>query len=338
MRERILFAGHEIGGQMQLLAETLRKKGFDAQAAAFNDDFRKYKNDFNIPTQKIPVQRFRFFLKALQQYDIFHFFWGVSLFDFWRFSGLDLPLLHALNKKIIVHFRGTDIVNIEYYNFLNAKAQGKLIEEPPRSRIEQVRKLKKWEKYAHRILVSTPDLLEIVKGALLVPQIVDTRTYSAVNLPPLSPVFRFAHAPTRRNTKGTDYIIEAVSNLQLKSVPVELDLIENEPPDEVIRRFAQCDAGIDQILYGWYGKVSIELMALGKPSVCYIDDKFKHVWPDLSIINANRDNLEQKLIEVISEKENYRRSSEHFRSFVQAHHSADAVSDQLIQLYSRIES
>jgi len=47
--------------------------------------------------------------------------------------------------------------------------------------------------------------------------------------------------------------------------PVELVLIEKVPFHKVKTLNEFCDIGIDQLLYGWYGIVSIELRALGKP-------------------------------------------------------------------------
>ena len=46
--KKILFAGFEIGGQMQLMVETIRKRWIPATAVAFNDDFRGYQNDIKV--------------------------------------------------------------------------------------------------------------------------------------------------------------------------------------------------------------------------------------------------------------------------------------------------
>jgi len=42
--KRILFAGFEIGGQMQLMAETMRKRWVQATSVSFHSDFRGYRN------------------------------------------------------------------------------------------------------------------------------------------------------------------------------------------------------------------------------------------------------------------------------------------------------
>jgi len=113
----ILIAGYEIGGQMQLLAETMRKRWYNATSVAFNNDFRGYQNDIRLNPRNC-VSRLFFFIWALIHYDIFHFFWGISLLSFWRFHLLDLPILKLFGKKIIVHFRGLDVVDIKYFDWL----------------------------------------------------------------------------------------------------------------------------------------------------------------------------------------------------------------------------
>ena len=99
---RILISGFEIGGQMQLLAETMRNRWHQATASAYNDDFRGYQCDIMVGQRggwfSRERDRFLFFLWAANHYDVFHFFWGVSLWAFWRFHLLDLPLLKLLGK------------------------------------------------------------------------------------------------------------------------------------------------------------------------------------------------------------------------------------------------
>ena len=158
-KKRILIAGYEIGGQMQLLAEKMRKRGVQATSVAFNDDFMNHNNDIKIVGRNW-FERFLFFIWALKHYDIFHFFWGVSLFSFWRFHLLDIPVLKLFGKKIYPHFRGLDIVDIKYFDYLRAKTNGENMDKPPMSRNDQIKKLKKWYKYSDEILVSEPDLLD----------------------------------------------------------------------------------------------------------------------------------------------------------------------------------
>lgn len=336
--KRILIAGHEIGGQMQLLAEQMRKRGVEAHAAAFNTDFRKYKTDIRIISGRFPFKRFLFFLKAIFYYDVFHFFWGVSLFDFWVFHGLDLPLLRLLKKKVIVHFRGTDIFNMDYYEYLNRLALGEQVPPPPKSRHDQQVRINLWRKYANEIWVSTPDLKQLVPEGRIIPQVIDVaecKHYAKTST--IGHVFRIGHAPSRRNTKGTAFLVDAVHALQKKGIPVELDLIEGELPHLVLERLSQCDVVVDQLLLGWYGKVTVEAMALGKPVLCYIDPDLMRYRPDLPIVNVTPATLTAALEKLIVDKGLRESIGSQSQAYAAQYHDVEKIVDDLLVQYGFAE-
>ncbi len=99
------------------------------------------------------------------------------------------------------------------------------------------------------------------------------------------------HAPSHRGVKGTRYILDAISRLKKEGISLELILVEGLSHSEVKQVYERADLLIDQLLCGWYGGVAIELMALGKPVICYIrkeDLKFipEKMRQELPIINA----------------------------------------------------
>lgn len=333
----ILIAGYEIGGQMQLLAETMRKRWYKATAASFNNDFRGYQNDimFKENRPKQHIDRFFFFLWALIHYDIFHFFWGVSLWSFWRFHNIDLPILKLFRKKIIVHFRGLDVVDIKYFDWLREAVRGNETDPPPLSRPDQKRKIKKWIKYANTVLVSEPDLYFVSPSSILSPQVIDLSYWTSTGRPESenAGVIRIVHAPSSRRKKGTDFIEKAIENLKHKGYEIELILAEKLPQDKIKALYENSDIGIDQILYGWHGKVSVELMALGKPVICFINPKYLKYRPDLPIVNADKNNLEHILEELINDKAARLRIGEKSREYVAKYHDVEKVVDQLFEIY-----
>jgi glycosyltransferase involved in cell wall biosynthesis len=335
----ILIAGYEIGGQMQLLAETLRKKGYNAHAAAFNEtNYAGYQNDYMLGGRglKNQVKRVLFALRAIFHYDVFHFFWGVSLLSFWRFHLLDLPILRFLKKRVIVHFRGRDILNDKYFEYLLDKAQGKLVEPIPMSRPDQIKKKNKWEKYADIVLISTPNLFEVTNNSILCPQVIDLSYWTSVKtLPDIGEKqnIKIVHAPTRRHTKGTEIIIDAVETLKTRGFNVELILLENLHHSQIKEMYEECDFGIDQLLIGWYGKASVELMALGKPVVCYINQNYTGLGEDLPIVNANPETLIHELAKLITDKRLREEIGIKAKEYVTKYHDVNKIADQLIKIY-----
>jgi glycosyltransferase involved in cell wall biosynthesis len=346
-RLKILFTPHEIGGQMQLMAEELRRRGHYATAATYNQEWFGHVNDINlnldevkgkIKRQALPIL---FTLWASQNYDIFHFFWGESLYGVRRFPHLDLPLLRRMGKKILVHFRGLDVIDLAYFDFLRGRTANDRTLEPPISRPEQQRSLEKWKYYAHKLMVSEPDLMRVVPDAVLVQQAIDLRYWQPERLTPLGEqdgIIRIAHAPSLRRKKGTEFVEQSVAELQALGYPVNLVLIEKVPFDQVKSLYESCDIGVDQVLYGWYGKVSIELMALGKPVVCFIDPIWLPHRPDMPIVNANPHSLTTALKELVENAQLRNRLGKAGQEYVQRYHDVRVIIDQCLQLYQEGQS
>lgn len=338
---RILIAGNEIGGQMQLLAESLRKRWLQASAASYNSDFRGYQNDIMLAQNGWVGQLDRglFFLWAVRHFQVFHFFWGVSLLSIWRFRLLDLPILKMLGKKVIVHFRGLDIIDINHFDYLRARSRGEQVDKPPLSRPDQLRLVRKWLKYADVVLVSEPDLFEVVPSAVLSPQIVDCNYWSTTKLP-LSEsdgIIRIAHAPSSRRKKGTEFIEIAISRLKERGYPVELVLVENVGHHKVKELYELSDIGIDQVLYGWHGKVSVEIMALGRPVICNIDPELRKYRPTLPIVHASPENLEDVIQSLVIDAERRRELGRRSIEYATQFHNVDNVVDELLDLYGIVE-
>jgi hypothetical protein len=78
------------------------------------------------------------------------------------------------------------------------------------------------------------------------------------------------HAPSHRGTKGSRYILEAVERLRSEGHTFRFTLVEGVAHEEALRRYAEADLVVDQVLCGWYGALAVETMALGKPVIAYI--------------------------------------------------------------------
>lgn len=327
---------------MQLMVEALRRRGHSATAASFTQEWFGYVNDinFNLDREKNALRKhlrtLTFTAFAAQNYDIFHFFWGESLYGLGRFPHLDLPLLRRLGKKIFVHFRGLDLVDLKHFDYLRAKTAGDEMEEPPISRPDQLHSLALWRKYAHKLLVSEPDLFRVAPEAEMVQQAVDLRYWQPQRPAPQSAedgIIRIAHAPSMRRKKGTEFVEQSVAELKAMGLPVELVLIEKVPFHEVKALYERCDIGVDQVLYGWYGKVSIELMALSRPVVCYIKPEWHSYRADMPIVNGHPHQLTLALKELVENPALRRELGQSGMAFVRQYHDVERIIDQCLEIY-----
>lgn len=341
-QKKILFCPHEIGGQMQLMVEELRRRGYYATAATYSQEWFGHVNDIhlNIDKMRSKIRRHltlqSFAVWAAINYDIFHFFWGESLYSFGPFRHVDLPWLRRMGKKVFVHFRGLDIVDVGYFDYLRAKTAGDEVEEPPVSRPEQVKSAASWKRYAHKMLVSEPDLFRVVPDAVMVQQATDLEYWKPECPHPQSHedgIIRIVHAPSLRRKKGTEFVEQSVAELKAAGYPVELVLIEKTPFHEVKGIYERCDIGVDQVLYGWYGKVSIELMALGKPVVCYIAPEWHPYRPDMPIVNGHPQNLTEELRRLVEDASLRCELGRKGQAYVRQHHGVKTIVDQCLQLY-----
>jgi len=342
-KHRILISPEEIGGQMQLMAQELRRRGYYATSASYSQNWMGYVNDISIDLRTVGrirkwYRKFLFTVWAAEQYDIFHFFWGSSLFGLGRFQHLDLSFLRRLGKKIFVHFRGLDIVDLAYFDYLRAKTAGDSVAEPPVSRPDQIRSLRLWRRYAHRLLVSEPDLLLIVPEAVMIQQAIDLDYWKpgqqlSVLKYPGGPV-RILHAPTLRRKKGTEFVMQSINELKQQNYKVELVLVENIPASQVKDLYETCDLAIDQVLYGWHGKFSAELMALGKPVICYLDDELVQYRPGLPIVNADPRDLTEKIRELVENPELRHDLGIRGQAYVRKYHDVRGIIDDCLRIYA----
>ena len=101
---------------------------------------------------------------------------------------------------------------------------------------------------------------------------------------------------------------------------------------EALNKYKKADLFIDQVLIGWYGGVSVELMKMGKAVAVYIrkeDLKFipNEMSKDLlnSIINVNPFNIESELEKYILDLKKLKYKSELGYDYVNKWHNPDYI-------------
>jgi hypothetical protein len=158
---------------------------------------------------------------------------------------------------------------------------------------------------ADKIYSLNPDLMEVLpRGTEFLPYATEASLYAKVLPVKETGELVIGHAPTHRITKGTDQIIGAVDRLRANGHRVRLELIEGLTKADALKKYQEIDLFIDQLVIGWYGVVSLEVMAMGKPVICFVEGKGLRFVPpqmlqDLPIINADEITLEEKILEVM---------------------------------------
>lgn len=327
-----------IAGQAAILSKALRSLGYQASSVAFAEEKLQYPADINLHFEKRrrigrAYQRVKLFWDVALHYDVVHFHYGRTILP----NGSDLALLRALGKRLVVTFHGSDVRNLQVIYNAAIRARGEKPAKAPLSTSEQKKTIQIFAKYANVCLVTTPDLLEYVPGAVYLPAVVSLEDLPFVGSSycPGQPI-RILHAPSKRDLKGTDFLLTAVDRLVSEGQNLELILVEGTPHEKTLQLMANSDIVVDQLLIGWYGVVSIEAMALGKPVVCYIRDDLldRYAGRSLPILNANPENVFQVLKEVLDTSEKRKSLGMKGRTYVQTYHEDKVIAQKLVQIYS----
>ena len=294
-----------VGGNAQQLAKSERKLGLASWAVAFDQNYIGYECDeFLWRVSNSPVsreyKRWRLLWRALHDYDVIHFNCGMSILPnridvrpgptsqlrgplrlaYWAYGRLfylrDLPLLKRAGKAVFVTYQGDDARQSDYcrrnfdIHFADEVPAGYY---PPGSDARKREEIEIFSRYADGIFALNPDLMRVL------PARANFLPYASTDLDDWQPSdYRpgtrsrpvVVHAPSHQGVKGTRFIIDAVSRLKTEGVAFDFILVEKVSRIKARAIYEQADLLVDQLLTGWYGGVALEMMALGKPAVCYI--------------------------------------------------------------------
>jgi hypothetical protein len=324
---KILFAASDVGYRMALykkfIQSTLKDK-LTAESLVISVVPKKhyetnYDYEYNFFGKNFLYRWTRAmlnFFRSLLRYDVFHFISGETLLTR-KLRHLELMIYKIVGKKIIMHFVGVDIRSADYIQWKEKNIfqylQGK----------DDFRKTERWqtklisdaEKFADYILVSTPDLLELIPSAHYFPVLLDVEKFQSElaafeATEKKSGEIIILHCPTNaaKNMKGTVHIDVVLEKIAAEST-YNIKLIRPYKAKEgtaytytasryeLFKLYKEADIVIDQMVIGWYGLLSVEALAAGKEVICYVDKKLKsYLFPECPIHIADMNELEKTLI------------------------------------------
>jgi hypothetical protein len=114
------------------------------------------------------------------------------------------------------------------------------------------------------------------------------------------------HSPTNQTIKGTSYILEAIKTLA-KKYNVMWEHTGTSPSGkggipwaESMRKKAEADIYIDQLIIGAIGQNAAEAMTFGIPTMCYLSNHYMSMYPDTPIVNTSPDTILDDLEVLVS--------------------------------------
>ncbi|MBW3539424.1 MAG: glycosyltransferase family 1 protein [Planctomycetes bacterium] len=327
---RVLHCPFNVAGNACGLARAEREVGLDSLAVCLQADATNYPVDEGLWAARDGMlarewKRWRLLRRAVRDFDVVHFNFGSPLLpvrkpwtgpEMKRVSWLgrllrslyagavelaDLKLLKRAGVGIAITYQGDDARQgdwcREHFDITFAREVGPDYYHPAEDANKR-RLIARIGQLADRIYSVNPDLLHVLpRGARFVPYAsVDPRQWRPSSFEVgTRPVV--LHAPTHREVKGTRYVLSAVERLKhVDGIDFEFLLVENLPHAEARGLYRRADILVDQLLAGWYGALAVELMALGKPVVCYIREEDLQFLPpemrqELPLIDATPDSI-----------------------------------------------
>ena len=320
------------GTQAGMIAEGLRQLGVEARSYVWSDPFkRKIDVIVNETLSKNRLVRWfqllLFYIRCLRKYNVFHFYYGRSILP----HNIDLLFYHLFGKKVVMEYLGTDA---DLWPGLNGfDWRGRRI-----NRIKLIRRVQKQAKQSDIQLVCNSRLYEFVDNSIIVPLALDMSNYSYHERHYDLNNLTFMHCPTDRKAKKSDYIESALDKLRNEGYHFNYKCITNVSHEQLKQEYISSDIVIDQ-LNSWYGTVSVEAMALGRPVVagyyphyCHYDERYEN----LPIINADMYNIYDVLKDILEGKYDLEKIGIESRKFVEKTHALESVSKQVLQIYENL--
>jgi hypothetical protein len=353
---RVLHCPENVGGNPAHLAAAERAIGLRSHCVVFRPHPFGYQPDEVLWPRPVSLVRDRMdrlalTARALRDFDVVHYNFGQTIMaprplpGAKRRLGLsaafdsamemaDARVLRGAGKTIVVTFQGDDArqgsVVRERFGLDTAEMGADYYTDETDA--EKRRRIAMFSSVAHRIYALNPDMLHVLPpGSRFMPYAsVDPRVWKAEprtqrDGPPI-----VLHAPSHRGVKGTRHVVAAVERLRGEGVAIDFRLVEGMRHDEARRLYAQADILVDQLLIGWYGGLGVELMALGKPVICFLREADLHFIPEamraeLPIIRADAASIYEVLRAQLAARDALARIGEASRRFVERWHDPLAI-------------
>jgi hypothetical protein len=211
----------------------------------------------------------------------------------------------------------------------------------PGSSAASIARQARFARYGFRCLIRRHELAPYLQKDLfpsyfVVPSPILLCEHSPKYPDPANPRPLVVHCPSHEGTKGTAAVLAAVDSLK-RTHAFDFRLVRGAAKRECLAIMRDCDVMLDQFVLGDYGNASLEAMAFGKPTVCYVKPFVLSRCPeDFPIVNANPDNLVRVLGRLLDDGRLRLELGRKSRQYVEAHHDARKVAKELVGVYEQL--
>lgn len=341
----------------------MKQAGYESQTLMKEYYNIHQRNDFDLYYEdllpfwllKLPfsgfLKRFSAFCYVISHASVFHMSFNSGIFGdtaFWKVEGF---LLRLAGIKTVVIPYGADaylysrIMDTSTRNalLLTKTARMAMLEE----KLQQ--KVSYWVKHAD-IVIAGIMLDGIGRWDVTIGQFIQIDThewhprqsYSKYN--GLNGPVRIIHTPNHRHFKGTEFLLQAVQQIQAEGWLVELILLEKVPNQEVRQRMQAADILAEQFIFpGGYALSGIEGMACGLPVLANLShESYTRVFRRYSFLNecpvlsTTPETLKQNLLLLICNPDLRETLGRAGRAYVEKYHSYETARYLFGSIYRKL--
>lgn len=203
----------------------------------------------------------------------------------------------------------------------------------------------KYRRLGRKVIVSTPDLLNVAENATWLPNLVplnDVQFLPRYENSLQQEVVKICQSPTRKYHKHTWEFKTVMQDLKLKHPQIEEVIIEKKPYMECLRIKRTCHIVFDH-MRGWFGIASLESLSHGKPVIAGLDEwnircikEFTGADEVPWIVARDKDQLHRALERLIDESSLRNRIGRRTRSFMEDYWTEQHVLKILREIYKAL--
>jgi len=318
------------------MTRILRDHGVAADYLAVGDSPWWDRADFHVrPSRVAPLavlQELWWVWTVVRRYEIVHAHFIVTVSR----SGWEWPLLRAMGRHIVVHYRGCEIRNrernLQLHPAVNICQDCDYDPRPCATPLNAHRRQLARE-WGSAFLVTTPDMKDFAPQAIHVPFFVTTPPTPARERDPSRP-FTIVHATNHAGIEGTAHIRRAVEAVRARGHELRFVELTGVTHAAVLDALAEADLSIGKMKMGYYANLQIESMMAGVPTVT-------HVRPELmttalresGFIFATLDTLAETIEYYVTHPDALTDKRQRARASIQAMHDNAAIARQYEELY-----
>ncbi|ROT44017.1 hypothetical protein CHR62_14445 [Pusillimonas sp. NJUB218] len=320
-------------------ARVLRRHGWKADYLAVGESPYWSQCDYLMPkTNPLTAawREFWVFWTVMARYEVVHFHFMLTMTR----SGWEVPLLKRMGRRVVAHFRGCEArdrdLNMRLHPRLNICEQCDY--QPPicTNPLSQRRRglAAKW---ADATLVTTPDMLDFIPGAVVSSFFAPVEVFPNNSGPwdgqrPL----KLVHVTNHPGIEGTKQIRLAVDAVRARGFEIQFIHLRDVNHAEVMRTLREADLAIGKMKMGFYANSQIESMACGVPTITWVRPEFMtEKLHNSGFIICHLDNLEQTLVAYMSDPGALQKKRELARTSILNLHDEDTVIRSFIQAYTK---